>query len=144
MPGCLYCNLMGKGELNGLIIENEQAMAVVDDSFREGHCIVILKKHKKSVSEIDINEYMSIFELIIKVAKALEKKYDCEKTYLLSIGDMVEHIHFHLIPKHKEKCSLGAYCFEKLIEAEGERNPSDTRLNALAGEIKTIIDRISP
>jgi diadenosine tetraphosphate (Ap4A) HIT family hydrolase len=134
---------MEKGDLNSLIMENEHAMAVVDDSFREGHCIIILKKHKKSVSEIDINEYNSIFELIIKVARALEKKYDCEKTYLLSIGDMVEHLHFHLIPKHKDKCSMGKYCFEKLIEVEGERNPSDSELNALANEIKVIINGIS-
>ena len=75
-----------------------------------------------------------------KVSKALEKKYDCEKTYLLSIGDMVEHIHFHLIPKHRDKCSMGVYCFGKLFEVEGERKPSDSDLNALANEIKGIIE----
>jgi len=140
MQRCVICDLLAKGNLNGLIIENRHAMAVFGDSFREGHCVVWLKKHKKSVSEIDMDEYNSIFELIIKVSKALEKKYDCEKTYLLSIGDKVGHIHFHLIPKHKDKCSMGVYCFENLQEVEGERKPSDSELNALANEIKKIIE----
>ena len=57
----------------------------------------------------------------MKVSRALEQQYNCEKTYLLSIGDQVEHLHFHLIPKHKDKCSMGVYCFGKLWEAEGVR-----------------------
>jgi len=140
VPGCVFCDLLAKGNINGLIIENRHAMAFFVDSFREGHCIITLKKHKKSVSEIDMDEYNSICELITKVSRALEKKYDCDKTYLLSIGDKVEHIHFHLIPKHKDKCSMGVYCFDRLQEVEGVRKPSDSELNALAGGIRKIID----
>ena len=140
MQGCVLCELVDKKNQNNLIIENIHAKAIASDYFREGHCTIILKKHKKSLSEMDINEYNSISELIIKVSKALEKKYNCEKTYLLSIGDQVEHVHFHLIPKHKDKCSMGAYCFVKLFEAEGERKPSDSELNALANDIKKIME----
>jgi diadenosine tetraphosphate (Ap4A) HIT family hydrolase len=131
---------MSKKNLKNLILENRHAKAVVSDYFREGHCTVILKKHKKSISEINTNEYNSIFELIVKVSKALEKKYNCEKTYLLSVGDQVEHLHFHLIPKHKDKCSMGVYCFLKLFEAEGERKPSEAKLKTLADDIKQIIE----
>jgi len=140
MPGCPVCDSLAQGNLTNLIIENRHAVALASDSFTEGHCVVDLKKHKKSVSEIDMDEYNSICEIIIKVSKALEKKYDCDKTYLLSIGDKVEHIHFHLIPKHKDKCSMGVYCFDRLQEVEGVRKPSDSELNALAGEIRKIID----
>lgn len=140
MQGCVFCDLMSKKNLKNLILENRHAKAVVSDYFREGHCTVILKKHKKSISEINTNEYNSIFELIVKVSKALEKKYNCEKTYLLSVGDQVEHLHFHLIPKHKDKCSMGVYCFLKLFEAEGERKPSEAKLKTLADDIKQIIE----
>jgi len=140
MQGCLFCDLLAKGNINGLIMENRHAVALASDSFREGHCVIDLKKHKKSVSELDMDEYTSICELITKVSRALEKKYDCDKTYLLSIGDKVEHIHFHLIPKHKDKCSMGVYCFDRLQEIEGVRKPSDSELNALATEIRKIID----
>jgi diadenosine tetraphosphate (Ap4A) HIT family hydrolase len=124
--------------------ENEYAVAIVDDYFREGHCTVILKRHIKSISEMEPAECTAMFALAKRVAKALEKKYNCEKTYLVSIGDMCEHLHFHLIPKHRGLLSMGKYCFEKMAEAEGERNPDDARKNALAGEIRAIMKSVSP
>ena len=142
MQRCSFCDYMEKGNLIGLIKENKHAKAVAHDFFREGHCAIWLNKHKTSISEIDMDEYNSISELIIEVSRALKKKYNCEKTYLLSIADNVEHIHFHLIPKHKDKCSMGVYCFHKLHEVEGERNPSDSEINMLANEIKQIIEGI--
>ena len=142
MESCPFCDVVKQRNENSQIMHNRHAVALVDDSFREGHCAIILKRHIKSISEIDMSEYNSLFELITKVSKALEKKYDCEKTYLLSIGDRVEHFHFHLIPKHKDKCSMGVYCFEKLWEAEGLRHPSDTERKVLANEIKAIIENL--
>lgn len=139
MKVCSFCEKMGKENLDNHILENKHAKALFVDYFREGYCTVVLKKHKKSISEIGLDEYNSISELIVKVSKALEKKYNCEKTYLLSISDQVEHIHFHLIPKHKDKCSMGLYCFIKLFEAEGKRNTTSSDLNMLANEIKSII-----
>jgi len=139
MVNCDFCELVEKDHLSNSILENDHALAIVDNYFREGHCTVILKRHIRSISEIEQVEYSSIFELIKKVSTALEKKYDCEKTYLLSIGDKVNHLHFHLIPKHKDKCSMGMYCFERLFEVEGERKPSDSERNMLANEVKSLI-----
>jgi diadenosine tetraphosphate (Ap4A) HIT family hydrolase len=138
MKRCVYCEKMVQKDLGNLILENTHAKALFEDYFREGHCTIVLKKHKESISEVDSDEYNSVCELIIKISKALENKYDCNKTYLLSIGDQVEHVHFHLIPKHKDKCSMGQYCFIKLFEAEGKRNTAPSELQKLAGEIKAI------
>jgi diadenosine tetraphosphate (Ap4A) HIT family hydrolase len=136
---CYFCGLSEQDNLSNLVAENKHAKAIFDDGLREGRCIVFLKKHKKSISQLDPKEYASVSELFVKVSRALEKKYNCEKTYLLSIGDQVEHIHFHLIPKHKDKCSLGVYCFEKLWEAEGFRKTAKSEVNTKAGELKNII-----
>ena len=140
MQECSLCEKIDKKDLNNLIMENKQAMVFTIDELREGQCLIITKKHRKSISEIDMDEYNSISELIIKVSQALEKKYDCEKTYLICISDKAEHIHFHLIPKHKDKVSMGHYCFAKLMEAEGRRETPEAELKAVAREIKEIIE----
>ena len=140
MEGCSLCEKIEKSDFNNLIMENEHAMVIAIDELREGQCLIFTKNHRKSISEIDMDEYNSISEIIIKVSKALEKKYNCEKTYLLCISDMVEHIHFHLVPKHKDKCSMGAYCFGKLFETEGKRETPDSELNTLAKEIRELIE----
>ena len=140
MQECSICDLIEKKNLDNLIMENKHAMVTVIDELREGQCLIFTKNHRKSISEIGMDEYNSISEIIIKVSKALEKKYNCEKTYLLCISDQVEHIHFHLIPKHKDKCSMGAYCFRKLWETEGRRETPESEKNKLAKEIKKIIE----
>ena len=139
MSECGFCDFIKKDQMDHLILENTHALAIADNFFREGHCNVILKRHIKSVSALEKEEYHSIFDLIKKVSTALEKKYDCEKTYLLCIGDKVNHLHFHLIPTHKDKCSMGMYCFERLFEVEGERKPTASERNKLADEIKSLI-----
>ena len=131
---------MNRGNLINLIAENDHAFATADGYFREGHCTVVLKKHICSISEIPEDQFPSVFSLIARVSRALEKKYDCEKTYLLSIGDQVNHLHFHLIPKHKDKCSMGKYCFTALFEAEGRRSPSDSDRILLANEVKELLE----
>ena len=74
----------------------------------------------------------------------MELKFEAEKTFLLSIGDIVEHLHFHLIPKHKNKCSMGDYCFQKPFESEGERKPTESDKIRLAEDIKTIMQTLVP
>jgi len=140
MEGCFLCDLMEKKKPDNLIMENEHAMVTFIDETREGQCLIFTKNHRKSMTEMNIDEYRSVGEIIIKVSKALEKKYDCEKTYLLCISDMVEHIHFHLIPKHKNLVSMGHYCFAKVWEEEGKRETPDSEKNERAKEIKEIIE----
>ena len=142
MPDCYCCDLVENKKLDNLIMENEHAMVTFIDETREGQCLVFTKKCRKSMTEMDMDEWRSVAELIQKVSRALEKKYDCEKTYLLCISDMVAHIHFHIIPKHKDLVSMGEYCFRKVWEAEGKRETPDAEKQAKAKEIKSIIDKM--
>jgi diadenosine tetraphosphate (Ap4A) HIT family hydrolase len=142
MKNCSLCDLLEKGKPDNLIMENEHAIVTFFDETREGQCIIYTKRHRKKMSEMNLDEFKSVSELILKVSKALEKKYDCEKTYLLYIGDALEHIHFHVIPKHKDLKSLGYYCFGKLWEEEGKRETADSEKKAITKELKEIIDSL--
>jgi diadenosine tetraphosphate (Ap4A) HIT family hydrolase len=133
---CPFCQIIGTDGPSNLIVENGRALAIAEGYFREGHCNVITKRHMTSMSEMTEDEWRDVTALVAEVSKALEIKYECEKTYLLSIGDQVSHLHFHLIPKHKDLCSMGVYCFEALFEAEGQRNSSEADQNLLADEIR--------
>ena len=139
MTDCSTCIKIKNESMQNIIEENENAIGIASDYFREGHCSVIVKRHIKSVTELTTDEYTDIFKIIKRVSKALEYKYKTDKTYLISIGDQVDHFHIHLIPKHKDKCSMGVYCFGKLFEAEGERKPTLEEQIALRDELRTII-----
>ena len=140
MEGCFICDLIENKNIPNLIMENEHAIITFIDETREGQCLISTKKHRKKMSEMEPDEWKSVAEIINKVSEALEKKYNCEKTYLLCISDKVEHIHFHLIPKHKDLVSMGHYCFAKVWEEEGKRETLDSEKNAMAKELKVMIE----
>ena len=144
MINCNTCTRIEEKSLENVILENKTAIAQVADYFREEHCTVILKKHRTSISQLTTGEYRGVLDLITMISKALETKYKAEKTYLLVIGDssQVDHLHFHLIPKHKNKCSMGVYCFGKLIESEGKRKSSEFEKNQITEELRSLVQSI--
>jgi diadenosine tetraphosphate (Ap4A) HIT family hydrolase len=139
MERCEFCNRINSNGKDTAIEENDHAVAFAGNYYREGHCSIILKRHITSISELYANEFNDLFTLVTKISKALEIKYNASKTYLLAIGDKVEHLHFHLIPKHKDKCSMGVYCFGALFESEGERKPITEEQVVLKNEIQKIL-----
>jgi len=138
MEGCPACEWLQKADSPNIILQNEYALAVASDQWREGHCIVYLKRHVISVSGIQPNEYASVMDLVARVSKALEIKYGARKTYVVSVGDSNkwQHFHFHLLPKHRNLPSYGVYAVQKLNEAEAERHPSPEQQKALADDIR--------
>jgi diadenosine tetraphosphate (Ap4A) HIT family hydrolase len=138
MEGCPTCEWVRKADTSSIILQNEHAIASAADQFREGHCIVTLKRHVISVSGIEAHEYASVMDLLARVSKALETKYGARKTYIVSVGDSNkwQHFHFHLLPKHRSLPSYGVYAIQKLNEAEPERHPSPEQQKALADDIR--------
>ena len=141
MEGCPTCENWNK-ERSNTILENDLARAVFSDSFREGHSVVTVKRHMISPSSLKADEHIAVFDLITKVSKALEEKYSARKTYVLMIGDgdKFQHLHFHLIPKHRHLPSMGVYCFQKLFEVEPNRDTLDSEKKAVATELREMIE----
>ena len=142
MEGCPGCENWDK-EDSITILKNDLARAMFSDSFREGHCVVSVKRHMISPSSLNAEEQAAVFDLITKVSKALEEKYSTRKTYLIMIGDSNEfqHLHFHLIPKHRNLPSMGVYCFQKLFEVEPPRNTPDAEKEVITTELRTMIEQ---
>ncbi len=142
MEGCPTCEMVKNNSANNVILENDLAIAIFSDSFREGHSLVFVKRHIISPSAMNPDEYSAVFELIAKVSKALEEKYSARKTYVIMIGDAnkYQHLHFHLIPKHRHLPSMGVYCFQKLFEAEPNRDTPDSEKHAVVAELKAMIE----
>ena len=141
MEGCPTCENWDKGQSN-TILENDLARAVFSDSFREGHSVVTVKRHMISPSSLSAEEHSAVFDLITKVSKALEEKYSARKTYVLMIGgsNKWQHLHFHLIPKHRHLPSMGVYCFQELFKVEPNRETPISEKNTIAAELKGVIE----
>lgn len=78
----------------------------VPDNNKETHLLIIPKKHYEFFEEIPENELKTLILKVQFAVKKIRKEYDsCH--LLLNNGKNAEqyapHIHFHIIPKNKEK-----------------------------------------
>lgn len=121
---CVFCKILkGRKEENTKIYENEHIFVILDKfPLTKGHTLVILKAHKKDITLLSDSEDKALWETVMLISRALKKAFAPEKIYLASVGERVEHVHFHLIPRYK-RSGKGFKIFTK--NRRELKNPSD-------------------
>lgn len=100
---CLMCFLNGNSKL--VVFENEYVVAFLSAFPRYwGHCIVSLKRHIESTSELTDIEYDSLMKVAKKIAVIVERNYTPQRVYIAMLGaeeNMINtcpHIHVNVLP----------------------------------------------
>ena len=63
-----------------------------------GHVLVIPKNDTDYIFDLESEEYLSLWSLSKKIAKAMDKVIVCERIGVAVIGLEVPHAHIHLVP----------------------------------------------
>ena len=109
------------------ITEDENYIAFLDAfPLQKGHTLIVPKKEIDNIFDIEDNSLANMMVFAKKVAKAMEKTYDCKKIGVTVIGLEVPHAHIHLIP----------------INAEKDMNFSNPKMTLEAEEMQKIADSI--
>ncbi|RLD77296.1 MAG: HIT family protein [Bacteroidetes bacterium] len=81
------------------IAENKDFFAFLDiNPNAKGHTLVVPKKEKNKLFDLDESSYLDLMQFSYRVAKAIEKVVPCDRVGLTVIGLEVPHVHVHLIP----------------------------------------------
>ena len=78
-----------------------------------GHTIVAFKKDISDLSKLPDRDYDYLMDTVFATRNALIKTLNVKKVYLLYM-DETKHVHWHLIPRYKEK---GFDIFKKKAES---------------------------
>ncbi|MGB9598503.1 MAG: HIT family protein [Minisyncoccales bacterium] len=98
MESCIFCKIV-KGEIPCYkVFENKKFLAFLDINPRnEGHTLVIPKEHFRWVWDVlYLGEY---FEVVGKIAQAIQKAMKTDFVVSFIIGEEVPHAHIHLVPR---------------------------------------------
>ena len=68
----------------------------------KGHTIIVWKKPKPDLHDLSDSEYDYLMEIMDVMRDVLLQTLDVKKVYLLYM-DEAEQVHWHLIPRYKEK-----------------------------------------
>lgn len=93
---CALCDNQG-GEL--LWQDDFCRVVLVDDRYYPGFCRVILKRHIKEMTDLDDSERSHLMGVVFSVETVVREVINPEKINLASLGNVVPHLHWHVIPR---------------------------------------------
>ncbi len=95
----------------------------VDDANYPGFFRVIWNKHVAELSDLAQDELEEIMEIVCMVERALRKVMRPDKINLASLGNMVPHLHWHVIPRFVDDVH-----FPQPIWGQPQREPNPEKL----------------
>ena len=109
------------------IAEDEQFFAFLDiNPVNWGHTLVVPKREKDYIFDIEDDELAAMALFAKRVAKAIRKALPCRKVGVAVLGLEVPHAHIHLVPLKQE----GDMNFSKKID-----NPDPEKMKQIAAAI---------
>ena len=93
---CPLCNAQNED----IIFENTLFRIVLVDEI-PGYIRVITQKHIKEFSELSNDEAVEIMKAVKKTEKAMIEFLKPDKINIAALGNMVPHLHIHIIPRYQ-------------------------------------------
>lgn len=107
---CFYCEKAEK--LESLMIEiaalEVSTVYLNRDQKHKGRVIIALNRHAREYHELSNTERNQYFKEVAMTAQALENLYQPDKINYGTYGDLVSHLHIHMVPKHEGGLGWGA------------------------------------
>ena len=100
-------------------------VVLVDDSNYPGFCRVIWRDHVKEITDLNELDRMLMMDVMWQVEQVVRDVMQPEKINLASLGNMVPHLHWHVIPRYIDDAH-----FPAPVWAEVTRTPSPESLAA--------------
>ena len=98
-PNCELCEKPG-----GTLLWEDAGCRVVrvDDPAYPGFCRVILKRHVKEMTDLDASARQALMAVVFGVEEVVRTLFHPDKINLASFGNMVPHLHWHIIPRWRD------------------------------------------
>jgi diadenosine tetraphosphate (Ap4A) HIT family hydrolase len=103
-PGCELCDLTVP-----VVWQDEKlSVILVDDAAYPGFCRVILRDHVREMSDLSIEDRLLLNEAVFQVEQAVREVMQPLKVNVASLGNVVPHLHWHIIPRYADDAHFPA------------------------------------
>ena len=103
MTNCVLCKEDLKPEEGELIWRGDDCRVIlVDDPDLPGFCRVIWNRHVAEMTNLSYGEREHLMTLVFAVEEVIRHIMHPDKVNVAALGNMVPHIHWHVIPRFKD------------------------------------------
>jgi len=104
LPGCELCALAVPK-----VFENDKfAVILADEANYPGFARVVWKDHVREVSDLSDQDRLLLNEAVWKLELALREAMQPLKVNVASLGNVVPHLHWHVIPRYADDAHFPA------------------------------------
>ncbi len=135
MDTCPLCDI--KNQKYRIIEENEHAIAsIIKWPLKEGHTMIIPKRHVKQLSDLEDKELKSTINLMDKIKLKISRLYSDSPAIHINSGanSTQEHVHIHVLPS---KGSL-RHLFSQYENVPFREDISDEEKSIIAEKIRNV------
>ena len=100
--------------------DDKLSVIIVDDAAYPGFCRVIWNDHVKEMSDLPHADRLLINEAVYQVELALVSVMKPLKVNLASLGNMVPHLHWHLIPRFEDDAQFPSPVWAPAVRVTAE------------------------
>ena len=97
-PGCELCALT----VEPVYRDERLAVILVDDPAYPGFCRVVWHAHVKEMSDLADADRLALNDAVWQVELALRTVMAPDKVNVASLGNVVPHLHWHVIPRYAD------------------------------------------
>jgi diadenosine tetraphosphate (Ap4A) HIT family hydrolase len=91
------------------VVENDKfSVIIVDDASYPGFCRVIWREHVREMSDLSRADRLLLNEAVMEVEQALREVMAPTKINVASLGNVVPHLHWHVIPRYTDDAHFPA------------------------------------
>ncbi|MFS2017179.1 HIT family protein [Massilia sp. CT11-108] len=134
MMGCELCELAVP-----TVVDNDKfAVILVDDANYPGFARVIWKDHVREVSDLADADRLLLNDAVYKLELAVREVMQPLKVNVASLGNVVPHLHWHVIPRYADDAH-----FPAPVWAQAQRTTDEAVLVARRALVPQLAEAIA-
>ena len=100
-------------------------VVAVEDADYAGFCRVILNRHIREMSELSAAERRRVMDAVFVTEEALRRLMQPHKINLASLGNLVPHVHWHIVPRFADDPHFPSPIWGTRVREAAKRAPPD-------------------
>jgi histidine triad (HIT) family protein len=124
-PPCIFCEIAAQRAPAHVVYETPGTVAFLDlFPYTRGHLLVVPKRHVDRLTDLKPEEYRDFFGSLSEMCRRVDRfsrHYNVALNQGENAGQVIFHLHFHVIPRPTRENPFLAQPRSRLEEAEARR-----------------------
>ncbi|HYK93349.1 MAG TPA: HIT family protein [Thermoplasmata archaeon] len=123
-PACIFCDIIHRRSPAFIFYEDDTTLAFLDlFPFTRGHALVVPKIHVDRLTELPADRYVGFLTGLAAVCRRMERlstHYNVALNQGSLAGQIVFHLHFHIIPRYSAENPFRTPSRDRLRDADAQ------------------------